>query len=160
MIFSEAKTSPLAQNMETKNQVLVCWKYHPFQETPLKGILVLFFCLFLLLFLEIEGHSSLLILGFSLFLFMSLASYYLPTYYWILDGEILVRNLFTQRHSWEKWSRFEELEDAFQLSPFSQPSFLDAYRGLLLLLPQKDRENLKFRIRPILERKIKERRAP
>ena len=116
------------------------WTVHPARERPTHAALAGGFVLALSVGIAISYHAGFGALSL-LFLLVSLREFFLPTRC-TLDGDgVELRRLgLSRRRAWSDFRRFQAGPRAVLLSPFSRPSRLDTYRGLVLPLAAAVRE--------------------
>ncbi len=109
---------------------MIEWCSFPIKENPVyKSFLLL---LSVILFSLIIGYSIDTIHGFLalLLLILSLAKYFIPTYYFLNQDKLIIRSLFfTKYRGWDYYSRYSIGNGGIFLSPFPKRSRLDSFRG-------------------------------
>jgi len=120
------------------------WRVHPLTESVKRsvmviGIIVLFCSVVHLSFGELFWTILSLV-----FLLASLSPYFLPTVYTLNDKEVIVKRILTTKRLWTSFRGFYWDQNGVQLSPFTYPSRLDAYRGLFLRFGDNKEEVLEF----------------
>lgn len=67
------------------------------------------------------------------FLFGSLSSFFFPTKYLITEETITIRSVFRKNSvSWDRFKRYYIDKNGIFLSPFTQPSRLENFRGVYI----------------------------
>jgi hypothetical protein len=121
---------------------MITWQVHRAKETPQKtlyvSILLGAFIIFLLFFYGLAWALLAIIV-----LFASLNSYFLPTTYILNDIEIIVdKKLFKNKLEWSRFRKYYITTTGIVLSPFTKRNFLDNFRGVHLLLPKENAEEI------------------
>jgi len=89
-----------------------------------------------------------------LVLFLSLFSYFVPTEYIFTEQEIIIKGLlFERKFLWSHFKRYYVDNRGIFLSPFSNPTRLENFRGVYIRFGKGDRDAI---IR-FVKRKIDER---
>jgi hypothetical protein len=118
------------------------WTVHPAKRDLTKTILSGFFVIGFLVFVGVFYGIFWSIFGFVVLL-LSLHSYFFPTSYEITDDEVVIRSIFmTQRRKLNEFRKVYVGRNGTLLSPFRRKTFLDQFRGVFLLLPEKRDEIL------------------
>ncbi len=126
------------------------WSVHPAKEDYNKTVLSLIFIIGFLMFVSIFYGLFLGILGFVI-LFVSLYSYFFPSYYEVDQDQVLIRNIFiTQRRRLAEFKKVYHGKNGILLSPFRRKTFLNQFRGVFLLLP-KERQAIEDYVRGLIE---------
>jgi hypothetical protein len=120
----------------------ISWTVHLAKEHPRKTIWVLIFLLFCSgVFILLYG--VLLTVVAWMFLFITLNSYFLPTKYILTEKEVIVdKKIVTNRLPWTHFRRYDVTTNGIVLSPFSRRNFLDNFRGVHLILPKTNQEEI------------------
>jgi hypothetical protein len=106
------------------------WRSFPFLEKRTQGISVLVFILAVLAGIWFWTYEWYMVALGGLFLFGSLASYFLPTKYALSDDGVELRRLGrTVRRGWSEFRSFYADKRGLMLSTFDRPSRMDAFRG-------------------------------
>ncbi|UCC10965.1 MAG: hypothetical protein JSW02_06245 [candidate division WOR-3 bacterium] len=120
------------------------WSIHPARKHRLKTIITGFFIVCFLVFVTVLYGTIFGLLGL-LILFFSLYSYYFPTHYEATENAIIIKNVFmTQRRELSEFKRVYRGKNGILLSPFRRKTFLNHFRGVFLLLPEKRDEITAF----------------
>lgn len=115
---------------------------HPAKRNLAKTVLSGFFVTAFLVFVGVFYGIFWSIFGFVV-LFVSLHSYFFPTSYEITEDEVRIRNIFmTQRRKLSEFRKIYVGKNGTLLSPFTRKTFLNQFRGIFLLLPEKRDEIL------------------
>ena len=122
------------------------WTVHPARERPVHAALAGGFVIALSAGIAFSYH-----LGFGalslLFLLASLREFFLPTRCTLDEQGVALKRLGpARRRPWSDFRRFQAGPRAVLLSPFSRPSRLDTYRGIVLPLAGAVREQALERI--------------
>ena len=116
------------------------WTVHPARERPTHAALAGGFVLALSLGIAISYHVGFGALSL-VFLLASLRVFFLPTRCTLDDSGVELKSLgLARRRAWSDFRRFQAGPRAVLLSPFSRPSRLDTYRGIVLPLGATVRE--------------------
>ena len=116
------------------------WTVHPARERPVLALLAGGFVLALSLGIAISYHAGFGALSLA-FLLFSLREFFLPTRCTLSHEGVELRRLGVgRRRSWSDFRRFQAGPRAVLLSPFSRPTRLDTYRGIVLPLGEAVRE--------------------
>ncbi len=119
----------------------ISWKILPARDKKKFSIFIFTVSGFTILVYFVAGIYWAL---FSLVVLLaSLFQFYTPTEY-ILDddGIIIKRPLYTMRKNWSEFRRVVETKSGIFLSPFSRPSRLDSFRGVHLLIQNKEKHDV------------------
>ncbi len=120
------------------NSQSLSWTVHRARETPLKTLLAVLFVLSFLGFVVVFFEPVLALVG-AIVLLLALNSYFLPvTFTFHQRGLTVDKRLFKAEYQWSQFRRWLRTSGGIVLSPFSQPSWLDNFRGVHLLLPEDD----------------------
>ncbi|MEO0078144.1 MAG: hypothetical protein ABIK86_03990 [candidate division WOR-3 bacterium] len=112
------------------------WTVHRAREAPRRTAVVLAVILGFLV-LTAWSFGPLLTLLAVVVLFAALNTYFLPVTYSFTDAGVEIdKRLFRTRYEWKQFRRWFRTTGGVVLSPFAQPSGLDNFRGVHLLLPQ------------------------
>ncbi|MEO0085152.1 MAG: hypothetical protein ABIK37_00835 [candidate division WOR-3 bacterium] len=114
----------------------VAWTVHRARETPVKTAVVsLFIAAFIGLSLVAFGPALALVALIALF--VALHTYYLPiTYTLSARGVEIDKRIFSYTYEWSRFRRWFRTSGGVVLSPFTEKTFLDNFRGVHLLLPR------------------------
>ena len=127
------------------------WKVLPARNRKKFTIFISTVTLFVLIVYLAMGiywaFFSLIILLGSLFQFYTVTEYILDD-----DGITIKRPFYSVRKKWEEFRRVEETRSGIFLSPFSQPSRLDSFRGVHLIID----EDRKTEVLEFIRDKIKD----
>ncbi len=118
------------------------WTVHPAKENATKTVISLIFIIVFLLFIVIAYNIYWALLGF-LFLVATLHSYYFPTSYEITEDEVIVKTIFAKNK--RKLSEFKKTyagKNGILLSPFRHKTFLNNFRGVFLLVPNQNKQEI------------------
>ncbi len=120
----------------------ISWKVHRAKETPKKTLYVsILLGAFLFILILFYGLAWAILA--AIVLFASLNAYFLPTTYTLTDTEILVdKKLFKNKLEWSRFRKYYITTTGIVLSPFTKRNFLDNFRGIHLLLPKENNEEI------------------
>lgn len=121
------------------------WTVHRAREAPARTAVASVFILAFVVFSWLVFGPVLGILAVVV-LFLALNTYFLPITYTFTDKGLDVdKRLFTARYEWKQFRRWFRTTGGIVLSPFSQKSHLDNFRGVHLMLPSELRNRLDAR---------------
>ena len=127
------------------------WSVHPAKDNYKKTILSMIFIVGFLVFIAIFYGIFWSFLGFVI-LFVSLYSYFFPSYYEVDEECVTIRNMFiTQSRKLTEFKKVYRGKNGILLSPFKRKTILNQFRGVFLLLP-KDRAKIEEYVRGLVER--------
>jgi len=116
------------------------WTVHPARERPLHAVLAGAFVLALSLGIALSYHVGFGALSL-VFLLVSLREFFLPTRCTLSNEGVELRRMgLGRKRAWSEFRRFQAGPRAVLLSPFSRPTRLDTYRGIVLPLGEAVRE--------------------
>lgn len=131
--------------METESPVIFEWSVHPLREG---GFRLLLFMLSVTVFPLLVGvaFESIIWASFAeLFLLGTLSAYWLPTRFRLTEQTAELQRWFWNRKKlYRDFGRIEKDPNGLFLAPFTKPSRLDGYRGMLLLSPPEPDRLLEF----------------
>ena len=121
---------------------MLTWQVHRAKENPKKtlyvSIILGLFIITITVFYDLPWTVLSLIV-----LFASLNAYFIPTTYTITDSEIIVdKKLFKNKLEWSRFRKYYITTTGIVLSPFTKRNFLDNFRGVHLLLPKENSEEI------------------
>jgi len=121
---------------------MISWQVHRAKEHPKKTLYVL-----IVLGVFIISITALYGLPWTILtlivLFASLNAYFLPTTYTITDSEIIIdKKMFKNKLEWSRFRKYYITTTGIVLSPFTKRNFLDNFRGVHLLLPKENSEEI------------------
>lgn len=115
--------------MSNKKQIYA-WISFPFVEFPLSAALVLAFFVLAAVFVYSITLNLYWVLLSMVFLFSSLFSFFVPTYYEFYDEHIFVKVLvFKRERKYNEFKCFYADKKGVMLSTFNRPRGLDRFRG-------------------------------
>jgi hypothetical protein len=121
---------------------MISWKVHRAKETPKKTLLVIIVLFIFLVYVAIFFGPPWVILA-AVILFASLNAYFLPTTYTLNDTAIIIdKKLFKNKLEWSRFRKYYITTTGIVLSPFTKRSFLDNFRGVHLLMPKENTEEI------------------
>jgi hypothetical protein len=121
---------------------MISWQVHRAKETPKKTFTVSIALGFFLIILIFFYGLPWAILA-AVVLFASLNAYFLPTTYILTDTEIVIdKKLFKNKLEWSRFRKYYITTTGIVLSPFTKRNFLDNFRGVHLLLPKENSEEI------------------
>jgi hypothetical protein len=114
---------------------VVAWSVWPARRRPLAAMVLIAGAVVLGMLVAQGTQDRLLGVAAPLFVLLSVSSFLLPTGYRLTRETVEVRSLGVVRsRPWSEMRRYEEDATGVFLSPFEKRSWLDAYRGVRLLL--------------------------
>ncbi len=115
----------------TRNQTpLYSYTCHPAKRNKYVTFLVTLFCLVLMVMVWMIAQSVLLTGLGVLILFGSLAPFYMPTHYSFFDDGFAAKTTAqTIAKQWSQYRSYYPDKNGVLLSPFTQPSRLENFRG-------------------------------
>ena len=120
------------------------WTVHPAKRNLNKTVLSASFIMAFVVIVAVFYGLFWSLFGFII-LFVSVHSYFFPTTYDINDEEITIKNIFmTQRRKLSEFRRVYVGKNGVLLSPFRRKTFLNQFRGVFVLMPEKNIEILHF----------------
>jgi len=120
----------------------ITWKIHRAKEYPRKTLYVSLFIAIFIIFLIIFYGLPWAVLAFII-LFFSLNAYFLPAKYTLTDTEVIVdKKLFSNKLEWTRFRKYYITTTGIVLSPFTKRNLLDNFRGIHLLLPKENSEEI------------------
>lgn len=121
----------------------VVWTAHPARHRH-RDLALVVAVFFLTLGATLTAFKSLFLTGLAgTILIVGVASFLFPTRYRLTDSGVEARSLV--RRKFRKWSdlrRYTIGSGAALVTPFSRPSWMDRYRGIMLLLDGADRDRV------------------
>ncbi|MBU1625898.1 hypothetical protein KKB18_00860 [bacterium] len=133
------------ENNTANQETTLSWRVHPFRESFKISVIVIAIIAFICSIVYISfGGIFWVVLSF-VFLFVSLSSFFFPTTFFLDEKEVKVKRVFsTIKRSWDRFKGFYWDKNGVQLTPFTYPSRLDAYRGLFLKFGNNKDEVINF----------------
>jgi hypothetical protein len=114
----------------SNNKPLYAWISFPFVEFPLSGALVLAFFVLAAVFVYTITLNFFWVLLSMIFLFSSLFSFFVPTYYEFYEDHLFVKVLvFKRERKYNEFKCFYADKKGVMLSTFNRPRGLDRFRG-------------------------------
>jgi len=123
--------------------VLKQWKAHPAKERP-KDVALVVAVVFLTAGAVLMSLQSLfLTLLAVIILVVAVSAFLFPTHYTITDVDVTEHRLWTRKaRRWRDLRRAQVGQGAVLVSPFAHPSWMDRYRGLVLMYGGADKDEL------------------
>ncbi|UCD06217.1 MAG: hypothetical protein JSV98_03035 [candidate division WOR-3 bacterium] len=120
------------------------WTVHPAKRNLNKTVLSASFIIAFVVIVGVFYGLFWSLFGFII-LFVSVHSYFFPTSYDVNDEEIKIKNIFmTQKRKLSEFRRVYVGKNGALLSPFRRKTFLNQFRGVFVLMPEKHTEILQF----------------
>lgn len=128
-----------------QNETALEWSCHPVKRRPLYSLAITLFVLFVIAMVYSTTKSVFLGLIAFIIMFVSLAKFYFPTHYRLSDKGVTVKTT-TQTLSklWSDYRSFYPDKNGILLSPFSEPSRLENFRGLFIMFNENKVEVTEF----------------
>ncbi len=126
-------------------QPLLEWSVHPLKENWKISLGVIALLLFIAWFVsQLFPESPFFWIILAMFFMIgSLHQFFFPTRYILTEEGIEVYNLFTRlRRKWSYFRNYYLDKRGIQLSPFTSPSRLDSFRGILVLWDSEHKEKI------------------
>jgi len=119
---------------KTKEEVLLDWKVHLAKEdSAFRSVTAGATVVMAVAVIQIYGGSILLTIPLAVFLFVSVADYFLPIRFRITNrGAWRIGTMGTKFLEWDKVKRVYLDEKGVKLSVFDKQTRLEAFRGLFL----------------------------
>ncbi len=137
----------------SNNKPIYKWISFPFVEFPLSGALVLAFFVLAAVFVYTITLNFFWVLLSMVFLFSSLFSFFVPTYYEFYDDHIFLKVLvFKRERKYNEFKCFYADKKGVMLSTFNRPRGLDRFRGQSIRFTKEQKE--KKQIMEFLSEKI------
>ncbi len=123
--------------------VLKDWTAHPAKERPKDVFLVVAVC-FLTAGAVLMSFQSLFLMVLAVvILVVAVAPFLFTTYYTITDVDVTERRLWVRKsRQWADLRRVQVGTGSVLVSPFSNPNWMDRYRGLILMYGGTDKDEL------------------
>ncbi len=136
------KNKEQAPSRDRKKETRVSWRVHPLCEHPFKGVTavvaVLTFGGLAYLFFDDTEYALLAGIGATIFLFLMLSRFFIPTVYSLSKECIEIRNgLTVKKLPWSRFKAFRYDDTCVMLSPYESPSRLRSIRAVMLLMDKK-----------------------
>jgi len=138
--------------------VLKDWTAHPAKERP-KDVFLVVAVLFLTGGAVLMSFQSVfLTLLAVVILVVAVSSFLFPTRYTITDVDVSEKRLWVNKsRRWEDLRRVQVGVGAVMVSPFANPSWMDRYRGLILMYGRTNKDELVTIIKKQVDAKAAER---
>jgi hypothetical protein len=134
-------TKPKETSQET--EPIISWSIHPAKKRPLVTTLVIIFILLIAIGIYTWTLSPLFTALATMILIGSLSGYFFPTTYKFFDDQLVVRyTVTTLRKEWSQYRSFYKDRNGVLLSPFTQRSRLENFRGIYVRFGDCDRERV------------------
>jgi len=137
----------------SNNKPIYKWISFPFIEFPLSAAFVLAFFVLAAVFVYSITLNFFWVLLSMVFLFSSLFSFFVPTYYEFYDDHVFVKVLvFKRERKYNEFKCFYADKKGVMLSTFNRPRGLDRFRGQSIRFTKTQDE--KEQIMEFLDEKI------
>ena len=129
------------------------WTFNPWRDRPLASVTAAVLGLAGCVVVATLGESAVVTMGLCLAVLGSLSPLLSPARCRADEEGVSRRGPFgLQRRAWNELRRCAERPGGLLVSPYARPHWLDAYRGLLLPLPHRDRDALMAELRTRMKR--------
>ena len=131
------------QNLVEKS--IFSWISFPLVEFPLQSFFVISFFILSAIFVYTITLNFFWVLLSLIFLFSSLFSYFVPTYYKFYDNYVFIKVLiFNRERKYNEFKCFYVDKKGIMLSTFARPRGIDRFRGqsIRFTKEQKEKENI------------------
>ena len=129
------------------------WTWSPWRERPVRAAIALAFTVFAFALVSQLTASAVLAVLMALAIAGTLAPLLIPSRCRIDASGVALHGPFGwERRAWSDVKRARPGRDAFVVSPFSTPRRLDAFRALVLPIPDRDRDSVLAGVRTHCER--------
>jgi len=136
------------QNLHIVKKQIFSWISFPLVEFPIQSLFIFAFFILVAIFVFTITHNFFWVLLSLFFLFSSLLSYFVPTYYEFYEDYVFIKALvFKRERKYTEFKCFYVDKKGIMLSTFARPRGLDRFRGqsIRFTKEQKEKENiLKF----------------
>ena len=139
------------QHQQDEGEVL-SWTVHPMRRKPWVALLVTVFIFVVSMVAYMTTASKAFGTLALVVLFASLAKFYMPTTFRLSDKRIMIKS--TTQTIYKNWLQFRSFypdKNGVLLSPFSEPSRLESFRGIFLIFDRNKDEVVDF-IKPRIGR--------
>jgi hypothetical protein len=128
-----------------RDQASLQWTAHPLVDDFPKSLLLIGIVIGVLVVVKLSFvNVGFIVVAAALFL-VALAKYFFPTRYELSETGMKARFLgFRSSRPWTAYSSYYNCRGGVHLSPFSEPSRLDTFRGSFLLCRKNKEEVLAF----------------
>lgn len=133
------------KNTQIVKKPIFSWISFPIVEFPIKTLFVFAFFILAAVFVFTITHNLFWVILSLFFLFSSLFSYFVPTYYEFYDDFVFIKVLlFKRERKYSEFKCFYADKKGVMLSTFARPRGLDRFRGqsIRFTKEQKEREDI------------------
>ena len=119
------------------------WKSHPAKERPVASVVVFILCLLIFYLVYNFTKSPIMVFTAIVILFISLATFFLPTTYTITKGKVKIKYLFTNKD--RNMTAFRAVypgQKGVLLSPYLSPTRLENFRGFYLRYGKDNKQDI------------------
>jgi len=135
------ETKPTETSKET--DPIISWSIHPAKQRPWVTTFVILFILLIAIGIYSWTLSAVFTALASIILIGSLSGYFFPTTYKFFDDQLVVRyTVTTLKKEWSQYRSFYKDKNGVLLSPFTQQSRLENFRGIYVRFGDCDRERV------------------
>jgi hypothetical protein len=137
--MEETKSKEKAKEAEP----IISWAIHPARKRPWVTTFVIVFILIIAVGIYTWTLSPVFTALASIILIGSLSGYFFPTTYRFYEDQLVVRyTVTTLKKEWSQYRTFYKDKNGVLLSPFTQQSRLENFRGIYLRFGDCDREHV------------------
>lgn len=133
------------KNLPIVKKQIFSWISFPLVEFPIQSLFIFAFFILVAIFVFTITHNFFWVLLSLFFLFSSLFSYFVPTYYEFYEDYVFIKVLvFKRERKYKEFKCFYFDKKGIMLSTFARPRGLDRFRGqsIRFTKEQKERENI------------------
>jgi len=119
---------------EADNGATLAWTVHPVKRRPFVSVAVSLFIVLVAVLIYVSTNSNAFTVLGLVIMMLSLAKFYFPTHYAMDTAGITIRT--TTQTLKKKWSQYRSAypdKNGVLLSPFTEPSRLENFRGLYVM---------------------------
>ncbi|MEA1980083.1 MAG: hypothetical protein U9N54_03815 [candidate division Zixibacteria bacterium] len=131
-----------------KNETLansLKWTVHPVKRRPLISIAVTFFIFLIGYIVNYSTQSQWFTILALVVLFGSLSKFYFPTIYELNNKMIIIKTTTqTLKKEWQLYRSYYPDKNGVLLSPYSEQTRMENFRGIYLMFEKNKDEVLKF----------------
>ncbi|MGH7730825.1 MAG: PH domain-containing protein [Candidatus Eiseniibacteriota bacterium] len=128
------------------------WSFNPWRERPLAAIAAALMTLGMCLLIASLGEPPLVRVILGIAVLGTLSPVLSPARCRVDDEGVAMRGPFgTARRRWSDLKRVAARPAGVMVSPYARPHWLDPFRGLLLPMPERERETLLDELRGRLD---------
>lgn len=131
------------QNINNSNSMK--WTVHPVKRRPLVSVAVTIFIFIVGFVVDYSAQSDWFTILALVVLFGSLSKFYLPTFYELNDKTVIIKTTTqTLKKEWKLYRSYYPDKNGVLLSPYSEQTRMENFRGIYLMFEKNKDEVLKF----------------